>query len=416
MKRLLFTTSVVLFTIVHGFSQCTHTIVLSETYGDGWNDGGSLLEVAVNGVPAVSNMTILNGSTTASYTFSANTGDIISVYLTVDNDPFFAADASSIEVFDGNMSSLGTGVPALLPTVLNFVADCSAAPTCNNPTIVDSDDWENTNVDPWLIPGTVYHNTPQTFGPNTGSRHLYLNFVNGFTGLAYSRTVSVCPDSLFEISCWMHDTWGGVHNVTLDVWDGATLLNSQTFSGSGPYFQYTSGLLSASSSTVTWNLTNNSSTIGNNDFALDDFAVTTCDCNPLFLPVELIEFNANCELIYWRTASESNSSHYRIEEFVDGENWTQVGEDVLAKENSDTEQFYSVEHRSNTASYFRLTQFDLDGEFEEIGITAVSCAPGAKTLIGVYNMMGQKVSGTVAPGRGIYILRYSDGSQVRVMR
>ena len=81
--------------------------------------------------------------------------------------------------------------------------------TCDSGSyVVESDDWENTNVDAALIPGDVYHNTPQTHGPHGGARHLYLNFVTGFTGLVYDRQFTVCADSTFEVTCWMHDTWG----------------------------------------------------------------------------------------------------------------------------------------------------------------------------------------------------------------
>jgi len=152
--------------------------------------------------------------------------------------------------------------------------------TCpGNNYVVLFEDWEYTTTDPFLIPGTTYQSSPQTHGPLNGSRHLYLNFVNGFTGLVYDRLFQVCPGVPFEITCWMHDTWGGTYDVTLEVYDGATLLNSQVLTGNGPYFQYSSGVLTSVTANISWKLSNNSSTIGNNDFAMDDLQVSQCDCS-----------------------------------------------------------------------------------------------------------------------------------------
>ena len=67
-----------------GFSQsCTHTINLTDTYGDGWNNGA--VSVSVNGVNVLTNITITlaqGGLTPISFNFFASSGENIRVYRT----------------------------------------------------------------------------------------------------------------------------------------------------------------------------------------------------------------------------------------------------------------------------------------------------------------------------------------------
>ena len=56
---------------------CTHTISLYDTWGDGWN--GAQVDVFVNGVLVLDNITLSSGSGPATSTFSASSGDIIIV-------------------------------------------------------------------------------------------------------------------------------------------------------------------------------------------------------------------------------------------------------------------------------------------------------------------------------------------------
>jgi len=195
--------------------------------------------------------------------------------------------------------------------------------TCpGNNYVVLFEDWEFTAIDPFLLPGTTYQNSPQTHGPLNGSRHLYLNFVNGSTGLVYDRLFQVCPGVPFEVTCWMHDTWGGTYDVTLEVYDGVTLLNSQVLTGNGPYFQYSSGALTSVSANISWKLSNNSSTIGNNDFAMDDLQVSQCDCDGI-----TANFSMNDTTICaGETITFSDSS------FIDPTiwNWTFNGGDITS--------------------------------------------------------------------------------------
>jgi len=62
-------------------SQCTHTIELTDTWGDGWNGGA--VSVSVNGVTVLSNITFTSGFGPVSFNFSAAAGQTIRVWRTL---------------------------------------------------------------------------------------------------------------------------------------------------------------------------------------------------------------------------------------------------------------------------------------------------------------------------------------------
>lgn len=66
-----------LFMVENVLAQCTHTISLYDTYGDGWN-GGSVT-VTVNGTPVLTNITLGGGAGPLGFNFSASNGDNITV-------------------------------------------------------------------------------------------------------------------------------------------------------------------------------------------------------------------------------------------------------------------------------------------------------------------------------------------------
>ncbi|MBM3453957.1 MAG: T9SS type A sorting domain-containing protein [Bacteroidetes bacterium] len=72
------------FQFIHfmGFSQsCSHTISLTDTYGDGWNGGA--VSVSVNNINVLNNITLSAGSGPINFNFNASTGQTIRVYRTV---------------------------------------------------------------------------------------------------------------------------------------------------------------------------------------------------------------------------------------------------------------------------------------------------------------------------------------------
>ena len=77
----------------------------------------------------------------------------------------------------------------LLGGFISLCLSFGANAQCSNWMVENFDSFEYGTICPYLIPGTVYHLIPQNsgFGPNhSGNTHLYLNFQNGFTGVAFT--------------------------------------------------------------------------------------------------------------------------------------------------------------------------------------------------------------------------------------
>jgi hypothetical protein len=82
-KFILRSAGIVAFLLFLGGSvagQCTHTIQLTDTYGDGWNGGA--VSVSVNGTVVLTDITLSSGFGPANFTFTASAGQTIRVYNT----------------------------------------------------------------------------------------------------------------------------------------------------------------------------------------------------------------------------------------------------------------------------------------------------------------------------------------------
>ncbi len=90
------------------------------------------------------------------------------------------------------------------------------------------------------------------------------------------------------------------------------------------------------------------------------------------LPVELLNFDVepdnNSVAINWETASEINSSYFEVWKSEDAEVWSYVGK-VNAVGNSTSNQKYAMKDNNpiQGISYYKLIQYDLDGESKEYG-------------------------------------------------
>jgi hypothetical protein len=99
---------------------------------------------------------------------------------------------------------------------------------------------------------------------------------------------------------------------------------------------------------------------------------------PVSLPVELISFNAIClddgALITWKTASESNTSHFNLEKSRNGIDWGIIHTEQAA-ENSTQLITYGFMDKNifNGVNYYRLDQYDLDGVYEQFGPISINC-------------------------------------------
>jgi hypothetical protein len=140
--------------------------------------------------------------------------------------------------------------------------------------------------------------------------------------------------------------------------------------------------------------------------------------NPVALPVELIEFVGipypQWNVINWTTASEYNSDYYVLESSIDGENWKNVCQKPAAI-NSTIELHYSfIDYNFNELVYYRLIQYDIDGEYKVYGPISVLKSITGKTITRYVNASGQVINPDIT--EGVIIEVYSDGTIRRVIR
>jgi hypothetical protein len=92
------------------------------------------------------------------------------------------------------------------------------------------------------------------------------------------------------------------------------------------------------------------------------------DVGCLVLPVSGLELNVSRKgdkvMVNWSTSSERNTSHFLVENSIDGSNWNNAGR-VEAKGNSQIKTEYSFQFKpaGQGKSFFRLRQVDKDGKF-----------------------------------------------------
>lgn len=95
------------------------------------------------------------------------------------------------------------------------------------------------------------------------------------------------------------------------------------------------------------------------------------------LPVEFLGMKYECTdlggVLSWNTASELNTSFYKVEISEDGEEWETVSV-VLAKGTTNEESFYTTTVRTKCPSnvyYLRLMQGDMDGKTKTLGSISI---------------------------------------------
>lgn len=141
--------------------------------------------------------------------------------------------------------------------------------------------------------------------------------------------------------------------------DNDGVFSDETVAGGGVI----SGAVNTSGSTYQWT-----------NVDIDDnqrFSIGSINESQTPLPVELIDFSGTWDAnnriteIFWSTASELNSDYFIVEHSTDGLNWELLLQ-VKAHNNSQSKKDYRVVDETNkpTLSYYRLTQFDLEGHLK----------------------------------------------------
>lgn len=146
------------------------------------------------------------------------------------------------------------------------------------------------------------------------------------------------------------------------------------------------------------------------------FLVNVTSVTPL--PVELLYFDGTeyplWNVLKWSTASESNSSHFVVERSTDGEIWKQTA-NITAAGNSNEKLNYSHMDmiEQHAIHYYRLVQFDVDGQFKIYGPIALDNRERIKKVIGYINMLGQQVNESYT---GIIYEVYEDGTCKKIIK
>jgi hypothetical protein len=139
---------------------------------------------------------------------------------------------------------------------------------------------------------------------------------------------------------------------------------------------------------------------------------------PCSLPIDLISFTGECggveNVIRWVTASEQNSDYFIIERSNDLVNWDFVSK-VTASGNSNYEKEYSIIDRDfpNGISYYRLRQYDFNGDNEVFDPISINCFRD-KTLVKTINLLGQEINPNDI--KGVYIEIYNDGTIIKRLK
>jgi len=200
-------------------AQCTHTLNMYDSYGDGWN--GSTVDVTVNGVTVVTAATIASGST-ATATFNAATGDTVnlsnwSAGSYTSEVAWDITDGDGTVITSGGTSSGGGGYGLLASGAGN--AYCTPTPCLFTLNMFDSygDGWNGCAVSVTVNGAVVV--TAATIA-------------SGSTGTA---TFSASSADTVNLSSWVLGSYSG--EVAWDITDGSGVIiaSGGTSTGGGGY-------------------------------------------------------------------------------------------------------------------------------------------------------------------------------------
>lgn len=140
------------------------------------------------------------------------------------------------------------------------------------------------------------------------------------------------------------------------------------------------------------------------------------EIKPVGLPVELVSlkgYNKDYKnSVVWVTASENGSSHYEIEESIDGAEWHHIGSVNGAGTTNETREYSFDDYEfREIINYYRVKQYDFDGEYDILGIVAIDNSDKKKYILKVYDLTGREVG---LEFDGVKIILYSDGSTMTI--
>ena len=137
---------------------------------------------------------------------------------------------------------------------------------------------------------------------------------------------------------------------------------------------------------------------------------------PVGLPVELVSLNGYNKdyknSVVWVTASENGCDYYEIEKSIDGAEWHHIGSVVGSGTTNEMREYSFDDYEfREIINYYRLKQYDFDGEYEVLGIVAIDNSDKKKYILKVYDLTRREVG---LEFDGVKIILYSDGSTMTI--
>jgi gliding motility-associated-like protein len=155
-----------------------------------------------------------------------------------------------------------------------------------------TDSYEYDTQVPWLTTGSCYQQTPSSTYPCVvnGTHGLYLNFVDGYLGIAFRQKINVsCKNYKYRLSFWVKDTWGAHNDCDYVVkTENGTILSQKNVKNGAEWVNVVLPDFIASDDVIYFEIYNNLAFDGGNDLALDQLMLEKCSI-PLGLNFNIIQ-------------------------------------------------------------------------------------------------------------------------------
>lgn len=145
---------------------------------------------------------------------------------------------------------------------------------------------------PGFVPGICYSGQahPDIYASHSPSKSVYINFIDSNSTtqpgvsagtLFFSRTFTVCPNTSYKVSSWFCTTFAGLQcNLRIRLKDGSgailNAVNNFPCAYAPTFSQYSSGVVTPTTTTMVLELITNVGGGGGNDLGMDDLLVEQC--------------------------------------------------------------------------------------------------------------------------------------------
>ena len=137
------------------------------------------------------------------------------------------------------------------------------------------------------------------------------------------------------------------------------------------------------------------------------------------LPIDLLSFDAKKQnqnnLLFWSTATETNSDYFTVEKTIDGASYEVVGNVNGGGTSFDQLDYSLVDYDVRKAiNYYRLKQTDTDGAEKISALVSVDNRDNlGKEVAMKTNLLGQEINENY---RGVVIVIFEDGTSIKIIQ